>query len=50
MLSFENNIHKINYERPFLPIVEVKEYNVMIDRRNFFDQLVKNDERTYVSI
>ena len=27
-------------------IVLIKDYSVMIDRRNFFDQPVKNDMRT----
>ena len=27
--------------------VEIKDYNVMIDGRNFFDQPVINDLRTY---
>ena len=40
VLSFEN-------ENDFLPTVEIKDYNVMIDERNFFDQPVKNDLRTY---
>ena len=27
-----------------------KDYNVIIDGRNFFDQTMKNDERTYGNI
>ena len=34
----------------FFPIVEIKDYNVMIDGRNFFDEAVKNNLRTYESI
>ena len=34
----------------FFPIVEIKDYNVMIDGRNFFDEPVKNNLRTYESI
>ena len=30
--------------------MSIKDYNVMIDRHNFFDQAVKNDSRTYDSI
>ena len=33
----------------FLP-VEIKDYNVMIDGRNFFDQPVKNYLKTYDNI
>ena len=30
--------------------VEIKDYNVMIDGKNFFDQPVKNDKVTYENI
>ena len=30
--------------------VEIKDYNVMIDRQNSFDQLVQNNIRTYNNI
>ena len=30
--------------------VEIKKYNVMIDGRNFFDQPLKNDLKTYDNI
>ena len=30
--------------------MEVKDYNVMIDGRNFFDQTIKNDLKTYDNI
>ena len=33
-----------------LPKVEIKDYNVMINGRNFFDQPVKTDLRTYDNI
>ena len=31
-------------------LVEIKNYNVMIDGRNFFNQTVKNNLRTYDNI
>ena len=34
----------------YLPKVETKDYNVMIDGKNFFDQSVNNDIRTYDNI
>ena len=34
----------------YLPTAEIKDYNVMIDRKNFFDQPVKNDLGTYDNI
>ena len=34
----------------FVPKVEIKDYNVMADGQNFFDQPVKNDLRTYDNV
>ena len=48
--SFENNAKRVSYNRYFYPAIEIKDYNIMIDRKNFSDQLVKNDFRTYDSI
>ena len=31
----------------YLPTVKIKDYNVMINGRNFFDQPIKNDLKTY---
>ena len=31
----------------YLPTVEIKDYNAMIDGRNFFCQPIKNDLKTY---
>ena len=36
--------------RYFLAKVEMKNYNLMIDGQNFFDQSVKNDLKTYDNI
>ena len=50
MLSFEDNAHRTSYNRYFFPTVEIKDYYVMTDRKNFFDQSVKKDMRTYDNI
>ena len=34
----------------FLPKLEIKDYNVIIDGQNLFDQPVKNDFRSYDNI
>ena len=44
---FENNGDRKAHTGYFLPKVEIKNYNVIIDGQNFFDQRVKNDMRTY---
>ena len=33
-----------------LPTVQIKDYNIIIDGRNFFDQPIKNDLKTYDNI
>ena len=33
--------------RFFLPKVEIKDYNAVIDGKNFFDQPIKNDKISY---
>ena len=50
MLSFENNAQQRSYEKYFLPSVKIKDCNVMIDRRNLFDQTFKNNEPKYDGI
>ena len=39
-----------SYKRYYLPIVEIKNYNDMIEGQSFFDQPVRNNLRTYDSI
>ena len=39
-----------SHKQYFIPTVEIKDYNVMIDGRNFFDQPIKNDLKTYDNI
>ena len=50
VLSFENKHDRKVHTKYYLPIVERKDYNVMIDGQNFFDQPVENDLRTYDNI
>ena len=39
VLAFENDDYRTNNKRHYIPNVEIKDYNVMIDGKNFFDQL-----------
>ena len=41
VLAFENDAQRINNKRYYIPNVKIKDYNVMIDGKNFFDQTVK---------
>ena len=50
VLAFENDAQWTSNRRYYIPNVEIKDYNVMIDVKNFFDQSVKNDKVTYKNI
>ena len=50
VLAFENDNQRISTRRYYLPTVEIKDYNVMINGVNFFDQTIKNDKVTYENI
>ena len=41
VLQFENDAQRISNKKYYLPNVEIKDYNVMIDGKNFLDQPVK---------
>ena len=45
-LSFEDKNVRESHKRYFLPIIEIKDYNVMTDEKNVFNQPVKNDLKT----
>ena len=47
---FKNNDDWDRHRGYFQPKVKIKDYNVMIHGNNFFDQLIKNDLKTYDSI
>ena len=46
-LAFENDAQRTSHSNYFLPNAEVKEYNIMINGENFFDQPIKNNKVTY---
>ena len=50
VLSFENENGRTSHSEYHLSKVEIKDYNVRIDGKNFFDQLINNDIKTYESI
>ena len=49
-MAFETDEQRTSSKRYYLPNVEIKDYNVMIDGKNFFDQPVKNNKATYENI
>ena len=50
VLALENDDHRISTKRYNLPTVEIKDYNIMINGENFFDQPIKNNRVTYENI
>ena len=46
VLAFENDTQRINKKRYYIPNVQIKDYNIMIDGKNFLHQPVKNDKVT----
>ena len=46
----DDNDKRISNKRYYIPNVEIKDYNAMIDGKNFFDQPVNNDKVTYENI
>ena len=50
VLEFENDDDRTSYDQYYLPTVEVKDYNIMINGENFFDHPIKNNKVTYDNI
>ena len=50
VLAFEDDEQRTSNKRYYIPNVEIKDYDVMIDGKNFFDQPVKNNKVTYENI
>ena len=50
VLAFENNNDRTSDEEYYLPTVEIKDYNIVINGENFFDQPIKNNKVTYDNI
>ena len=50
VLFFENENDRTSYSNYYLPIVEIKYYNVMIDGQSFFDQPINSEGKTYENI
>ena len=50
VLAFENDAQRTSNQRYYIHNVEIKDYKVVIDEKNFLDQPVKNDKVTYKNI
>ena len=50
VLAFGNDARRTSHSGYYLPNVEIKDYNIMINGENFFDQPIKNNKVTYGNI
>ena len=50
VLSFEDENDRTPDSNYYLPKIEIKDYNVMIDGKNFFDQPINSMIKTYENI
>ena len=50
VLAFENDTQRTSHSGYYLPNVKIKDYNIMINGGNLFDQPIKNNKVTYENI
>ena len=50
VLSFENENNRTSYSKYYVPTIQIKDFNVLIDGKSFFDTPIENDEETYEQI
>ena len=50
LFAFEDDAQRTAHDSYYLPTVEIKDYNIMINGENFFDQPIKNNKVTYENI
>ena len=46
VLSFENEENRTSFSKYYTPSVEIKDFNVLIDSKSFFDVPIKSKEKT----
>ena len=50
VLSFENGTDRTSFEMYYVPKIDIKDFNVLIDQKSFFGIHVKNKEEAYEQI
>ena len=50
ILAFEDDAQRTAHNSYYLPIVKIKDYNIVINGENFFDQPIKNKKIAYDNI
>ena len=49
-MAFEGDDNRTAHDSYYLSTLEIKDYNIMINGENFFDQPIKNNKVTYENI
>ena len=47
VLAFETDAQRTSNKRYYIPNIEIKNYNVMIDGKNVFDEPINNNFKTW---
>ena len=50
VLSFKNgndDLARNSFDKYYMPLVEIKDFNALVDKKPFFDQPVKNKQEAY---
>ena len=50
VLSFKNDPTRYYFDQYYMPLVEVKDFNALIDNKPFFDRYVKNKQEVYENL
>ena len=50
VLTFEDDAQRTSHSDYYLPKVDIKDYNIVINGENFFDQPIKNNKLAYENI
>ena len=50
VLSFENENDRTSFSKYYVPNVQIKDFNVLINGKSFFDMPIKNEQETYKQI
>ena len=50
VLSFENEEDRTYFSKYYVPTAEIKDFNVLINDKSFFDSPIKNKEEAYEKI
>ena len=50
VLSFENEKDETSFSKCYTPNVKIKDFNILIDEKRFYDTPTKNKEGTYEQI